>query len=299
MQGGDSHGDCVVSDLQRAFERRWPSAARSAPTASERGFTTLELITVLAILAVVFTIVTSLFISFNQQTTNTKDSVIGIEEETQAQQTLIQYLRGASHLLPAYNSYGTQVTPSPTELDAITSEGFNTSTYNSNCTNLDALWFKPSGVANADAQFDITFDVPASGPPSGPPWSSLTGVDVPAAFTPASTCTPASTKARTVATYFALSSQTSPVFTYYYWDNTVLTLLPDQTPVVPACAINEVAAVGVHITFLAGPQVPTEGYAADEPTTVDTIVYLRGSAMASTATTSTTTTTTTTAPCPN
>jgi hypothetical protein len=253
-------------------------------------------------LAVVFTIVTSLFISFNQQTTNTKDSVVGIEEETQAQQTLIQYLRGASQLLPAYNSYGTQVTPSPTELDAITSEGFNTSTYTytSNCTNLDALWFKPSSVANADAQFDVTFDVPASGPPTGLPWSSLPGVDVPSAFTPASSCTrtPASTP-RTVATYFALSSQTSPVFTYYYWNNTVLTLLPDQTPVVPACAINEVAAVGVHITFLAGPQVPTEGYAADEPTTLDTIVYLRGSAMASTATTSTTTTTTTTAPCPN
>jgi hypothetical protein len=79
----------------------------------------------------------------------------------------------------------------------------------------------------------------------------------------------------------------------------VLTVLPVQTPVVPACAINEVAAVGIHITFLAGPQVPTEGYAADEPTTLDTIVYLRGSAMATTTTTAPTTTTTTTAPCPN
>jgi hypothetical protein len=58
----------------------------------------------------------------------------------------------------------------------------------------------------------------------------------------------------------------------------------------PACAINEVAAVGVHITFLAGPQVPTEGYAADEPTTLDTIVYLRGSAMAAAAPTTTTST---------
>jgi len=260
--------------------------------ACERGFTALELITVLAILAVVFTIVTSLFISFNQQTTNTQDSVVGIQEETQAQQTLIQYLRGASQLLPAYNSYGTQVGPSSTELDAITSEGFNMSTYNSNCTNLDALWFKPAGAVHADAQFDITFDVPASGPPSGLPWSSLIPVDVPAAFTPASSCIPASTstKPRTVATYFALSSQTSPVFTYYFWNNSVLTALPVQTPYVPACAINEIAAVGVHITFLAGPQVPTEGYAADEPTTLDTIVYLRGSAMAATAPTTTTST---------
>ena len=93
-----------MSGLRRALERRWPSAARSDPRACERGFTALELITVLAILAVVFTIVTSLFISFNQQTTNTQDSVVGIQEETQAQQTLIQYLRGASQLLPVYNS---------------------------------------------------------------------------------------------------------------------------------------------------------------------------------------------------
>ena len=234
MQRSDPHGDCVMSGLQRALERRWPSAARSDPRACERGFTALELITVLAILAVVFTIVTSLFISFNQQTTNTQDSVVGIQEETQAQQTLIQYLRGASQLLPVYDSSGTQVGPSATELDAITSEGFNTSTYNSNCTNLDALWFKPSGAVHADAQFDITFDVPASGPPSGLPWSSLIPVDVPAAFTPASSCTPASPTPRTVATYFALSSQTSPVFTYYFWNNSVLTALPVQTPVRPS-----------------------------------------------------------------
>jgi hypothetical protein len=203
-------------------------------------------------------------------------------------------------LLAVYNSSGTQVGPSPTELDAITSEGFNTSFYTSNCTNLDALWFKPSGAVHADAQFDITFDVPASGPAGGSPWSSVTpAVDVPTAFTPASTCTPAAHSPRTVATYFALSSQnmsTNPVFTYYFWNNAVLTALPVQTPYVPSCAINEIAAVGIHITFLAGPQVPTEGYAADEPTTLATIVYLRGSAMATTAPT---TTTTTTAPCPN
>jgi prepilin-type N-terminal cleavage/methylation domain-containing protein len=290
-----------MNGLLRALERRWPSAARRAPAASEDGFTALELITVLAILAVVFTIVTSLFISFNQQTTNTQDSVVGIQEETQAQQTLIQYLRGASQLLAVYNSASTQVGPSATELDAVTSEGFNMSSYNSKCTNLDALWFKPAGALHADAQFDITFDVPALGPPSGLPWSSVTpAVDVPAAFTPASPCALTSPPPpRTVATYYALSSQTIPVFTYYWWVNSVLTPLPVQTPYVPACALSEVAAVGVHVTFLAGPQVPTEGYAADEPTTLDSIVYLRGSAMASSATTSTTTTTTTTAPCPN
>ena len=91
-----------------------------------------------------------------------------------------------------------------------------------------------------------------------------------------------------------LSSQTSPVFTYYSYVGTTLTPLSIQNPV-PACALNEIAAIGIHVTFLAGPQIPTEGYAADEPTTLDTIVYLRGS---STAATSTTTTTSTLVACP-
>jgi len=51
---------------------------------------------------------------------------------------------------------------------------------------------------------------------------------------------------------------------------TTLTPLSIQNPV-PACALNEIAAIGIHVTFLAGPQIPTEGYAADEPTTLDTI----------------------------
>jgi hypothetical protein len=75
---------------------------------------------------------------------------------------------------------------------------------------------------------------------------------------------------------------------------TALTPLAIENPV-PACAINEIAAVGIHVTFLAGPQTPTEGYAADQPTTLDTVVFLRGSA---TTPTSTTTTTSTSVACP-
>jgi hypothetical protein len=66
--------------------------------------------------------------------------------------------------------------------------------------------------------------------------------------------------------------------------------------VIPVCALSEVAAVGIHVTFLAGPQEPREGYAADQPTTLNTLVFLIGNATAG-ATTSTTTTSTTSA-CP-
>lgn len=288
-----------MNGIVRSLERRWPRLARRAPTDCEAGFTALELITTLAILSIVFTIVTSLFISFNQQSTNTQDSVTAVRQETQAGQTLVQYLRGASQVLAVYDAGGAQVGPSNSELDAVTSAGFNTSTYSSNCTNLDALWFKPSGSIH-DAQFDITFDVPAAGPANGSgippaPWSLVTpSVDIPTAFNPASGCVPASSTPRTVATYYALRTQTSPIFTYYSYVGTTLTPLAIQNPV-PACAINEIAAIGIHITFLAGPQVPTEGYAADQPTTLDTVVFLRGS---STAPTSTTTTTSTLVACP-
>jgi len=290
-----------MNGLHRALERRrQPAAPRRSSRAGDKGFTALELITVLAILSVVFTIVTSLFIAFNQQSTNTQDSVTAVRQETEADQTLVQYLRGTSQVLAVYDNQGAQIGPSPTELDAVTSAGFNATTYSSNCTNIDALWFKPNSGPKADAQFDITFDVPAAGPANGSgtppaPWSHVTpAVDIPTAFNPASTCTPGGTTQRTVATYYALSSQTSPVFTYYKYVGSEIQPLAIQNPV-PACAINEIAAVGIHITFLAGPQIPTEGYAADQPTTLDTVVFLRGS---STAATSTTTTTSTLVACP-
>jgi prepilin-type N-terminal cleavage/methylation domain-containing protein len=299
MQLGEPGGECIMNDIKRALGRRLPRAQRRAPGDLDSGFTALELITTLAILSIVFTIVTSLFISFNQQATNTQDSVTAVRQETQAGQTLVQYLRGASQVLAVYDSSGSQVGPSPNELDAVTSAGFNSTTYSSGCTNIDALWYKPSGSIH-DAQFDITFDLPAAGPANGAetpplPWSAVTpAIDVPTAFNPASGCTPASTTPRTVATYYALRTQTAPIFTYYDYVGTTLTPLAIQNPV-PACAINEIAAIGIHITFLAGPQVPTEGYAADQPTTLDTVVYLRGS---STAATSTTTTTSTLVACP-
>ena len=153
-----------MNGIVRSLERRWPRLARRAPTDCEAGFTALELITALAILSIVFTIVTSLFISFNQQSTNTQDSVTAVRQETQAGQTLVQYLRGASQVLAVYDAGGAQVGPSNSELDAVTSAGFNTSTYSSNCTNLDTLW--SSRAARSTTPSSIS---PSTSPPPVPP----------------------------------------------------------------------------------------------------------------------------------
>ena len=285
--------------MKAALGRRFPFLRRVVRPGGDGGFTLVEMVVVILILGIVFAITSSLLISFNQQTTNIRYSLAGVTQANLAGQTFVQYLRGATEVLPAYNSVGAQVAPSATEFDAIVSEGFDATTSTSNCTNLDALWFLPPG-ARADAQFDVTFDVPAAGPANGKPtpplpWSSISpGAAVPTAYTPASSCTPASSTSRTVATYYAYAAQsmaTNPVFTYYAYDSTSkLYALPIEDPV-PACAISEIVAVGVHVTFLAGPQLPTQGFAADQPTTLDTIVYLRGSSTTPAVATTTTSTT--------
>ena len=138
----------------------------------------------------------------------------------------------------------------------------------------------------------------------------------PYTYSPTSPCSPpASSAIRGISNYFALASQTDPVFTYWGWSttgaSTTSTSIADpnippgliQLPlttsgVLPQCALNKVAAVGVHVTFLAGPQTPKEGYAADQPTTLNTLVFLIGSSTAGATTTSSSTTTTTGA-CPD
>ena len=234
-------------------------------------------------------------------------------------------------MLGVYNGTGHQIGPSATELDMVVNDGFNTASaasnwggpakpYDSNCTNIDALWAVPSSPANADAQFTVSTDLPSSGPPDISPWSGVSADGAgPYSFSPASPCSPmtgaSATPIRTLSTYFALSAQVDPVFTYWAWSTTAasttsttvalpnippgLQQLPLVSGVLPACAIPEVAAVGIHITFLAGPQTPKEGFAADEPTTLNTLVFLIGSSTSgATTTTAAASTTTTTVACP-
>jgi hypothetical protein len=302
--------------------------------------TLVELIVVMLVMSIVMTLSTLLIINVNQQTSNMLDTVQGVEQATEANLTLVQYLRGASQLLAVYNSAGTQIGPSATELDVVANEGFNTgvstnnygvrNSYQSNCTNIDAMWYVPSSPVNADAQFAVTFDAPGSGPPNSSPWTTarvppgLTPQNGagPYSFNPASPCSP-TVGFRTVSTYYADSAQSlvsDPVFTYWAWSTTAASTTttsvassnippgliqlpltsggsPGAPNVLPACSLTEVAAIGVHVTFLAGPQRPREGYAADEPTTVNTLIFLRGSSTSGATTTTSSTTTTTTIAC--
>jgi prepilin-type N-terminal cleavage/methylation domain-containing protein len=320
-------GDGVMSAMQRRFRRQLSNP-------DDSGLTLVELVVVMIIIAVVMSLASLLIVNVNRQSSDMLDTVTGIDSQSGADQQLISYLRASTELLGVYNSGGHQIGPSASELDMVVNDGFGNSScapaylitcsytsnwgstaqaYQSNCTNIDALWSVPTSPANADAVFQVATDLPSTGLPNQAPWSAVAANGTgPYSYSPASPCKPSAAAGfRTISSYFALSAQVDPVFTYWAWSTTAtsttsttvpipnippgLVQLPLVSGVLPACAIPEVAAVGVHVTFLAGPQTPKEGYAADEPTTLNTLVFLIGS---STSGATTTTTTSTTVVCP-
>ncbi len=93
--------------------------------------------------------------------------------------------------------------------------------------------------------------------------------------------------------YFArpivVGGVTQPTFTYYK-DNGAGGLTALTAPV-PACAYPEIYAIGIQVSFQAGPQRPIEGYFADQPSTLVSTIYLRNPTNTPSTTTSSTTTT--------
>lgn len=92
--------------------------------------------------------------------------------------------------------------------------------------------------------------------------------------------TPAGGSTSSVGTYGALSS--SNVFTYYYVSPTGGTA---STSTPTNAQLSTIIGVGINVTFLAGPHVPTEGFQAVHPTTFATRIYLQNSAGAPAPTT--------------
>ncbi len=183
---GDVHEQLAVGAVMTGVRlKRELEALRAGRERDESAFTLVELLVTMLILAIVMSLTTTLIIAVGQQTTNMTDTVQGIQQEGSAAGGLVQYLRGAVQILPLYNSAGTQIGPSANELDVLAEEGFKTASstnnygatgsYESNCTNIDALWYSTSNTV--PAQFDISFDVPASGPPQQMPWSALSSAD--------------------------------------------------------------------------------------------------------------------------
>jgi type II secretory pathway pseudopilin PulG len=86
-----------------------------------------------------------------------------------------------------------------------------------------------------------------------------------------------------VNTYDAVN--TSAAFTYYYnnYATTPVGLASTSNPTVSE--LSEIVAVGIDVTFLAGPHVPTVGYQAIRASTFQTTVYLQNASGAPAPTT--------------
>jgi len=220
-----------MSAAQPQWSRRWRRVSQLRRHETDAGVTLVELLVVLLVTAIVMSLAGLLIVNVNRQSSSMLDTANGINSQTGADLSLIQYLRASTELLAVYNSAGQQLGPSSTELDMVVNDGFNagtssksnwglTQTYQSNCTNMDALWYVPTSPANADARLVVSSDVPSSGPPNTAPWSSVSANGAgPYSFSPTPQCSP-SGGIRALSSYFALSSQTVPVFTYWSWSTT-------------------------------------------------------------------------------
>jgi len=223
----------------------------------EAGFTLIEMVVGLLILTVIssiaFTVITQLM-SEGQAIT---DSVVGIQQSDRANESILQYLRGVTSFIGA--------TQTASSLSANSNVGYNSGQVVGGTTLpppygpvndvLSATWTAGSG--RTDATFTVTIN------------------------------------SNVFTEYYArpvvVAGVTQPTFTYYK-DNGAGGLTALTSPV-PACAYPEIYAVGIQVSFLAGPQRPTEGYAADQATTLLTTIYLRNPTNAASTTTSSTTTT--------
>jgi len=88
--------------------------------------------------------------------------------------------------------------------------------------------------------------------------------------------TPDGGTSSSVSTYDAVNSTT--VFTYYY-NNYSATPVGLATTTAPTNSqLSEIVAIGIDVTFLAGPHVPTQGFQSVRPSSFETTVYLQNAA---------------------
>ncbi len=88
----------------------------------------------------------------------------------------------------------------------------------------------------------------------------------------------------TVNTYDAVNS--SAVFTYYYNNYSAAPVVLASTTSPTNAQLSQIVAVGIDVTFLAGPHKPTVGYQAIRASSFETTVYLQNAAGAPAPTTS-------------
>ena len=242
--------------LPRSRARVRQTASSSSTSAREKGFTLVEMLIALLVFSVVSGITFTVIRQMMTEGQAITDSVVGVQQADRANESIVQYLRGVTYFT------GTQ--QAANSLTACSDIGFNASTGTPDSDILTATW--TAGTGRKDATFSVT-------------------------VTPSTNCVTGTSN--TTSEYYSrpvvVGGVTQPTFTYYK-DNGAGGLTALSAPV-PACAYPEIYAIGIQLSFLAGPQMPTEGYLADQASALVTTIYLRNPTNVTSTSTSSTTTT--------
>jgi hypothetical protein len=306
-----------VQVLQRRGRRQAAASlsgrfhAARARREDEGGFTIVETVVTMAIVTAILGIVLGVVTNLFQQSQNVRDTVTGVQQDQTAGQALTQYLHSTIVVLPGSDA---------TTLNASILAGINSSDVpgtatlsavltNSSSSKLDATFqttLTPDGgnsstVNTYDAVNSVTVgsvstavnstsvSVPSGGFPGVGSGMVVSGTGIAPQTTVAGisgstlTLSTAATATGTVTLTFG-----SAGFTYYYnnYTTTPVSLSSTTTPGSGGVEYSEIVAIGIDITFLAGPHTPTEGFQADRPSNFQTTVYLQNSSGAPAPTTS-------------
>jgi prepilin-type N-terminal cleavage/methylation domain-containing protein len=221
--------------------------ARLQRSQDDGGFTIVESVVTLAIVSIVIGLVLGYVTNLFQQSTNVGDTMAGVQQDQTAGEGLLQYLHAAIVILPGSNA----TTLDASILDGVTSGTPQTAT------------FQAVQVNSANPSLDATFQTSIS--PTG-------------GYCPLPPATP-NASCRSINDYDVVNSST--VFTYYYNSNSTTTTT-GSCPANFACTstptnaqLSEIVAVGVDVTFLAGPHKPKAGFQAVRRSSFQTTVYLQ------------------------
>lgn len=219
------------------------------PAEDEDGFTIVEMVVAMLVLSVISVLSFAFITNILQQATNVRDTMQGVQQDQTAGEGMLQYLHAATDVLSGSNANTLNVSL----LAGVVSGQPGSDTFTAQLTN--------SASPKLDAVFSTTItQCPISATSCGTP--------------------------RTVDDFDAVNSNT--VFTYYYNNYSGNTATLASTTAPTTAQLSEIVAVGVDVTFLAGPHVPTVGFQAVRASTFDTTFYLQNASGNPAPTTTTT-----------
>jgi hypothetical protein len=284
-----------------------------ARRADDGGFTIMETVVTMAIVTAILGIVLGIITNLFQQSENVRDTMTGVQQDQTAGQALTQYLHSTTVILPGSNAATLNAsilagingsdTPDTATLSAVLTNSaspkrdatFSTTlTPNGGHASVINIYDVVNSVTIANCM-TVLNGTGVTGPSGGFPnvvsGMLITGPGI-ATRTTVMGISGNSLTLSTNATATGTVSLTfgSGGFTYYYdnYSTSPVSLSSTATPGSGGIEYSEIVAIGIDIEFLAGPNVPTEGFQADRPTTFQTTVYLQNSAGAPAPSTTTT-----------